>query len=75
MGAEVFRVQATDPDSGSNGAISYRFVNVGGVNSPFFFNSASGSMALQQPLDRETTASYTVSCKRPRYITYNTGII
>lgn len=39
----------------------YRLVNIGGVNSPFSLNPTSGSLTVQQTLDRETTAQYSVS--------------
>lgn len=52
---------ASDADSGNNGVVTFRLVNVGGVNSPFLLSPISGSLSVQQPLDRETVPQYTVS--------------
>lgn len=60
LGLEVLNVDATDEDSGSNADIRYRLVNVGGDNSPFVLDEVSGSLSLQQPLDRETISQYSV---------------
>lgn len=61
LGSEVIKFDASDEDSSLNGAVNFRLVNVGGVNSPFLLNSISGSLSVIQPLDRETTPQYTVS--------------
>lgn len=60
-GTEVASVAASDADSGSNGVITFRIVNMGGINSPFAIDGQSGAIRLQESLDRETTPEYTVS--------------
>lgn len=61
LGSEVIKVDASDADSGSNGVVTFRLVNTGGVNSPFLISPISGSLSVEQPLDRETIPQYTVS--------------
>lgn len=53
---------ASDEDSSSNGDVFYQLINNEGANSPFVLISSIGSLTVQQELDRETTAQYTVSC-------------
>lgn len=59
-GEEVFRVEASDEDSGNNGVVLFRLVNTNGINAPFRLTS-NGILITQLTLDRETTSEYTVS--------------
>ncbi|KAK3739519.1 hypothetical protein QZH41_016191, partial [Actinostola sp. cb2023] len=53
----VLRLQARDPDDGSNGRVSYAIVS-GDTKSAFSINPSTGQLSVTGPIDRETTASY-----------------
>ena len=56
-GTEVLRVQATDPDQGSNALIEYSLENV--THSAFTIDKDSGAIYTTDLLDRELIDSYT----------------
>ena len=61
VGTSVAEIVAVDTDSGDNGEIVYRIVNVGGVTVPFTIGTTTGIVEVNGPLDRETEEKYFVS--------------
>ncbi|XP_071949334.1 protein dachsous-like [Antedon mediterranea] len=59
-GALVLRVLASDPDKGSNGAVTYSLIS-GTRNSLFSINPTTGEVTTTQVLDRETAAQHMIS--------------
>ena len=57
-GTFVFRMKATDRDSGTNAVIKYRFSP---EESAFVINETTGVVTVNGSLDRETKANYTLS--------------
>ncbi|GFS14234.1 protocadherin Fat 4 [Elysia marginata] len=55
----VFTVAASDPDAGANGQLTYE-ITAGNTGAAFSIDS-SGNVLVAAPLDRETTASYTLT--------------
>lgn len=58
-GLTVLRVEATDPDSGANGNISYT-IKSGNNLGYFSLNKVSGVISVEKPPDREKTPSFTL---------------
>ena len=56
IGSEIFRIVASDPDSGSNGALEYTFAN-DPPSSPFSVNSSNGIVYTVSTVDYETLTS------------------
>ncbi|XP_065179718.1 uncharacterized protein LOC135810172 [Sycon ciliatum] len=56
IGTSIITVRATDLDTGTDGILSYSFVN----NGPFLIDPSSGVIELEQSLDRETRSVYSV---------------
>ena len=54
---ELLRVQATDKDSTSNGALNY-FIKSGNENSTFFLDESSGFLYLASKFDYENASRY-----------------
>ena len=59
LSSSLLRVVATDRDSGPNNPISYS-ITAGDPNMHFSISS-SGTISVQQPLDRETSAQHTLT--------------
>ncbi|XP_039247031.1 protocadherin gamma-B5-like [Pipra filicauda] len=58
-GSLVLQVRATDADAGSNGRVSYSFVNVpAGIRELFSIDKESGEISTERPLDFEETNIY-----------------
>ncbi|XP_069725672.1 protocadherin beta-15-like [Phaenicophaeus curvirostris] len=61
-GTVVLRVMATDPDVGTNGDISYQFIEeVGQRHLAFEIDAKSGEIKLRKPLDFETAQKHELS--------------
>ncbi|XP_032559240.1 protocadherin gamma-B5-like [Chiroxiphia lanceolata] len=58
-GSLVLQVRATDADAGSNGRVSYSFVNVpAGIRELFSIDKESGEIRTERPLDFEEATKY-----------------
>nr|CAB3244827.1 protocadherin Fat 1 [Phallusia mammillata] len=60
VGANVFRIRATDRDTGFNGKLWYTIIG-GNVDGCFSINTATGVLKLVRELDRESRPSYNIS--------------
>lgn len=54
----IFKVNATDADSGANGEVQYRLLTQGNTNSAFSIDATTGEIMTAITLDHETVASY-----------------
>ena len=62
LGTPVFQIPATDSDSTSNGELRYSIL-AGNLDSAFLLDERSGLISLQDHLDREVTAGYSLSLR------------
>lgn len=53
-------ITATDNDYGTDGSLTY-VITLGNTNSEFVINPATGEIRTAKSLDKETTASYTLT--------------
>ncbi|KAM5214025.1 protocadherin gamma-B2 isoform 19-T19 [Hipposideros larvatus] len=60
-GTSVLRVTATDQDEGINAEITYSFKTLRDVGNAFMLDHQSGEIKSKDPLDFETSSSYTMS--------------
>ena len=60
VGAEILQVQATDLDEGLNGEVVFTFVSGNNLNH-FIINTTSGSIQVNQGLDREMLDEYNIT--------------
>ena len=62
-GSRIVQVEATDPDTGDNGAIQYQFSTKTQTDygSLFSLNTATGEVVLEGELDHEIQESYTLT--------------
>ena len=60
VGTQVFVVEATDPDQGQNGDVTYSLQDTS-PNRPFEISSAGGVISVSGDLDYESQNVYTVS--------------
>lgn len=63
IGSEIFRVSATDLDTGLEGQLRYEIDGENDDTSNFIIDAISGGIYLQQQLDREIEISYKVPVK------------
>ena len=56
----VLRVAATDPDAGDNGRVTYSIIS-GNIHGAFALHKTTGFVSVNQTLDRETVASYSLN--------------
>ncbi|KAK6172202.1 hypothetical protein SNE40_015917 [Patella caerulea] len=59
-GSVVFTVIATDKDEGDNSKVDYSLTSAPVLGNPFTLNSNSGDLKVNQDLDRETLANYSL---------------
>ena len=62
LGTSVFQIPATDADSTSNAELRYSVLS-GNLAAAFQLDERSGLISLQDHLDREVTAGYTLSLR------------
>lgn len=63
IGDAVIQVRAIDEDTGSNAEMHYCFENSGGANADFRIGERSGSVTVENFLDREKVSQYTLQIK------------
>lgn len=61
IGTLLVTLSATDPDYQLNALVAYSFENNSGVSGPFELDRETGELWTRETLDREQTASYSVS--------------
>lgn len=60
-GTSIFTVTAVDRDAGDNRVIKYRFAEYSTGNDTFKIDATSGTIRIEQALDREQTAVYNLT--------------